>query len=395
MAKAKASKKYKTKMVGVTIPRLKDIAAPTTNTPGDPSDNTTGSVTGGTAPTGGTTTGLFTKAGDTTIIEPSDPRVAAPAITPEPDATTVKRDTQALYNTEAQNIDQAESNLRTTAIADNTGNQEAMEKVNPWYATNQAQNSRYGNLNNKDYDTTLALSRLADQFNNTQFVAPGGRVGFTTNSSFGSAAPEKPGYAQFNINTQEMRQMRANEQLDIQARQLAALLQGDTQKMYLDAINAKRNVDNAVAQIIGQADVNFGTFLQQAGINNMYNIPTQMHWQQLMQTYAKQLALNYNVRVGNLLAQCVKEAPVMAEIMYSMFGAGIMDMDLANEATLKSNYMQALHNTATYKKADAKTRLQLDALAEEEFFSVFINSGLRRWQAGFRGLGGFTNSTLW
>ena len=110
MAKAKASKKYKTKMVGVTIPRLKDIAAPTTNTPGDPSDNTTGSVTGGTAPTGGTTTGLFTKAGDTTIIDPSDPRVAAPAITPEPDATTVKRDTQALYNTEAQNIDKATKN---------------------------------------------------------------------------------------------------------------------------------------------------------------------------------------------------------------------------------------------------------------------------------------------
>lgn len=395
MAKAKASKKYKTKMVGVTIPRLKDIAAPAANTPGDPSDNTSGSVTGVTAPTGGTTTGLFTKAGDTTIIDPNDPRVAAPDITPEPDATTVKRDTQALYNAEAQNIDQAESNLRTTAIADNTGNQEAMEKVNSWYATNQAKNSRYGNLNNKDYDTTLALSRLADQFNNTQFVAPGGRVGFTTNSSFGSAAPDNPGYAQFNINTQEMRQMRANEQLDAQARQLAASLQGDTQKMYLDAINAKRNVDNAVAQIIGQADVNFGTFLQQAGINNMYNIPTQMHWQQLMQAYAKQLALNYNVRVGNLLAQCVKEAPVMAEIMYSMFGAGIMDMDLANEATLKSNYMQALHNTATYKNADTKTRLQLDALAEEEFFSVFINSGLRRWQAGFRGLGGFTNSQMW
>ena len=108
------------------------------------------------------------------------------------------------------------------------------EKLNETQNQNIAKQGRYGNLNNKNFDDTLKLSREADAYNNKPVGKMHLGISYNPSAGQGVGGFETTGYDRPKIETQEMRQMRANERLDEMQRGLDVQLQHDITKLPYD-----------------------------------------------------------------------------------------------------------------------------------------------------------------
>lgn len=124
--------------------------------------------------------------------------------------------------------------------------------LDPMANNNFSKNSRYGNLNEKSYQDTLRLSRQADAYNNrpVDTMMLGGSAATGTGSY--SLGQETQKYSRPQIETQEMRQMRANERLDEAQRgtdvRLQAALNSKNYDVFKDAYQRIANSLDTRAQ---------------------------------------------------------------------------------------------------------------------------------------------------
>lgn len=185
------------------------------------------------------------------------------------------------------------------------------------YGRNIAKDPSTGRLNNMSFNDTLARSRLADAFNNRRFYyGHQGGIG-----ARGFAANQGPGAIDLRdakqIQTQEMRQMRADEGIDAYTRQRAAGLSADAAAHSLEL---RRTADQHAQNLASMLGTNVATLQKQfADLNTTLNwenpvrlaqsLQSQEHQQRLAAIVGEDLAAHYvnlirtNSWVANILGK--------------------------------------------------------------------------------------------
>ena len=189
-----------------------------------------------------------------------------------------------------------------------------------YYNWNLAQNNPRGNLNKRSYATTLRMQRLADMVNNRLHYDPG------TASTIGGAQGAKSvgqGTATVEswdpMETQEMRQMRANERVDENARNAGVDLQSRIQG-YSQDIQEKMDEDaRKLRYYINQMDDDFISWFQKTVIETEYRGSWTTYFNQKMQEYINELGLDTKSRLYEIVSQL---SPAIAQQWGQVFLGG-------------------------------------------------------------------------
>lgn len=163
-------------------------------------------------------------------------------------------------------------------VRDNANTDETRDKMDPHWKDNHAKDNWRGNLNGKSFNSTLRLSRAADAMNNARHWNPG-LAGRRTNSSFGTNEMTEANSERWEpIETQEMRQMRANERMDERQRdydikRAAGVLDYGTE---LEKLNSQQKAE--IAKLITQEDLSVDQALRIVLGQTDMEMPAQLHY---------------------------------------------------------------------------------------------------------------------
>lgn len=307
----------------------------------------------GTSPTGtGTPNGTF--AG-------SVPNVGAPAI-------TGNNASVPYVNNLVKEHKEGTKPLMDEAFAETDKvKQEAMDtdptSLNPLQNNNFAMNGRYGNLNRKSYQDTLKLSREADAYNNkpdTQIFHMG----------VNSAGPsEVTTVSKPKVETQEMRQMRANERLDEKQRGADIDLQSIINRKDYDAFKAAIEQKYNIQLTTQQARLEMLNFAQQERIKTIMD-KDKAYFQQ-------QLAYSFGMAKARMLLNMVDSGqnPATTMILANMLGINIGDYNsLAQQSSINMSATELVNSgvCASYAEAyqqasDMMTRRYNQAYSKTKF----------------------------
>jgi hypothetical protein len=227
--------------------------------------------------------------------------------------------------------------------------------MDPQWQHNHGKGNYRGNLNNKSFEQTLNLSRAADALNNSRHWDPG-TMGRTTNSKFGSQAAQMGKSERWEpIETQEMRQMRQNEEMEKQVRERDVKRQGDTQDYALDLQKKADEARFNMSQALNMSDKDVEQALRQAAINVNMNLPAQTRASQMITNFAEELKLYTDTTFGNYVVGVFNKCgPEVAQIIGSTRGVSSPGYD----AVLRSKIRQvAYSNTNDPMAAEAVVNL--------------------------------------
>lgn len=174
------------------------------------------------------------------------------------------------------------------------------------YGQNFAKEGRYGNLNNKSYEDTLRLSREADAYNNKPIEKMHLGISYNPSAGQGVGGFETTGYERPKIETQEMRQMRANERLDEIQRGLDVQLEHNITKLPYDAF--VKTMDNKFDIRMNEAESR--RMFEQIRAVDRAN-------QKLMKDtkdFNKRYEAKFGVKVGQFMAQLAKTNTLQAMV---------------------------------------------------------------------------------
>ena len=232
-------------------------------------------------------------------------------------ASDVSKKVQDTWNTDAQKQDLETSYARNRSLREKATSPETLQRIYRWYNSNLAKNNPNGNLNNQSFDRTLDASRQADMLNNRQYWKAA-RIGHRTNSSFGSTGIiAGQAYKYEPVETQETRQMRANEELDLNARKLQQQLAADTQRYPLDMQRMFDEADKDMAKYVATTGVDINKHMQQGVWDKEYGDSFNTYWSNMTTKFSKELDEDLRQRVLNNMAKL--EHPFM-EIYASLEG---------------------------------------------------------------------------
>lgn len=238
-------------------------------------------------------------------------------------------------------LQQAYANSREVANNYTTG--AVGNAADPYYQQNQAKNSKLGNLNNKSYDDTLRLSRFADTINNSLWWTKPSDIGNGAVGTSAYTAPQLNGLEKREpIETQEMRQMRANEQVDATARNYAADLQSKVFEMSYNAITQNRDTDNALAKQLGMSNIDIYKAMRQAVIDVDYRLPAQTYYTEVLNRYNSQLEMWMLGQKANLLAWAQHEAPSVIAYIAQLCATSPQALSAAHEARYTQDIINQL-----------------------------------------------------
>lgn len=284
-------------------------------------------------------------------VYPDTPTFSDPATIAPVDVQEVKdKDKKTVTEKDRDNVVDR-SMKQADVIRDNYTADTMLDTLNKHRNNNHAKNNIRGNLNGKVYGDTLAASRAADELNNTRWWMPGRGALITR---FLPSIQGEIGYGKrFEpIETQEMRQMRANERIDENARMLDNQFAYEVNKLPLEAQRQFVQMSTSLAQVIGTTDVAVQQALRLAIINNDYNLPTQTRYQQMFHSYVQYLQysvkskvakevftfMNTNPDVGNALAQALlgtMSLPSVEQTIWSNFVTSELSKVSGDEAKIK------------------------------------------------------------
>lgn len=200
-----------------------------------------------------------------------------------------KTDKEAV-NEDEKNAVPKDAKRRASENTKDQWGKEAADKALRHYGTNLAQENPYGNLNGMSFRNTRNLSRLADAVNNKLHKGPQS-TGYRTNSSFGSQKEERTEGHQWDpITTQEMRQMRANEQVDMSMRQGMVRQQQNVNDYEMDLQRKVDDVAITLSQALGINEVQIQEAARQAVLNINYTLPAQQRIQLIGASFLQRLA---------------------------------------------------------------------------------------------------------
>lgn len=264
--------------------------------------------------------------------------------------TAAKGAKNSIYTDEEQQAAIDKNKGRQQAVQGNW-NKSVKDAIVSWHDENLAQNNPYGNLNNKTYNQTLNLSRMADRFNNHLDWEPG-TVGRTTYHLGNVEGDTGKAYRRDPIETQEMRQMRANENIDALARQGQAGLQSDMNRYGLDLQRQSDTNQATFAQQLGLGQDDINRALQNALIQGEYTQPNSMQIQMKMQRFVQEIALESKTKLGQYLYNTYQKCgPVVASYI-SQVVSGQKGMSF--DELLSSEYIQSAINASGARTSEEK-----------------------------------------
>lgn len=260
-----------------------------------------------------------------------------------PKASGTHAEMQNGYSDKQAQADLQQAYANSREVAKNYTTDAAGKDADPYYKQNQAKNSKLGNLNNKSYDDTLRLSRLADTINNSLWWTKPSDIGNGAVGTSSYTAPQLNGLEKREpIETQETRQMRANEQVDATARNYAADLQSKVFEMSYDAITQNRDTDNALAKQLGMSNIDIYKAMRQAVIDVDYRLPAQTYYTEVLNRYNTQLEMWLLGQKANLLAWAQHEAPSVIAYIAQLCATSPQALSAAHEARYTQDIINQL-----------------------------------------------------
>lgn len=268
---------------------------------------------------------------------------------------------EALNDVNKQNKNIATSMQQQSAIQ-NMYDQAAKQGISNVYGTNLKDNP-LGNLNNMSADSTLAASRAADAYNNRLRYMQGdiGARTFTMGSS-GISDPTINKVAP--IETQEMRQMRANEDIDKLVRQQQANLAADIERHGLDLQTQKDlNILN-IAQQYGITNPNIANVMRELGTELAWGNPTRMAQQLTQQKFVNYIRANFGQDVAEFYTSLMRHNPALAYVAANSNGVSLPTFQtmMINDAFQNELAMHPNADPAQALQTMNKTRYLFDSM---------------------------------
>lgn len=218
---------------------------------------------------------------------PDDPRTSA---------ADVSGKAKSLYTRPQQQQAQQEAAQDQDHITDSfTEDPDKWFQMYKYWNWNLAKNDPRGRFNNRSFQNTMNMSRLADAYNNRLWQRAG-TVGRTT-AMYGSTQSHPNEPVKYSAQTEEMRQRDADRNIDNLARQ------SDTQRQasLLDyPLELQRNADQAkqaLAKYQAQTGIDLERLVQKGVFDSEYTQSWSSYWQNFVYKFAQELGLNINERL--------------------------------------------------------------------------------------------------
>ena len=251
----------------------------------------------------------------TTIGSPVSPKMDA-----RNSASKTQQKAESQYSQGDAQADLDMHTARQTAVADDyTMTPEQWFKMYKYWNWNLPKHNPNGNLNNRSFGKTLGLSRLADALNNQRHWRAA-QIGRRTNSGFGTHE-YTPGYSERwePIETQEMRQMRANEHMD-EAQRSRQINRAENVQDY--PLELQKMSDQSRMRLNEQATSSL-IELERAFQKGTYGAEYEQSWQNFWQNFATAFSIEFPVQVRTqIFNKLYNMAPSARELFMDVMSMG-------------------------------------------------------------------------
>ena len=218
------------------------------------------------------------------------------------DAVQKQKETNAMYTNKQQQQDLDTHTGRQNQIVDDFAmTPEQWYKMYGYWNWNLAKDNPNGNLNNRTYGQTLSASRLADALNNKRHWKPTD-IGYRTSGIAGTQALQR-GYSERwePIETQETRQMRANEAMDIAARQRQVNRAENIQDYPLELQKLSDHTRSELTKYASQTGIDLQRAMQASKWKAEYGDSWQTYWTNSVTEFTRELDLRIKEKVYSKL----------------------------------------------------------------------------------------------
>lgn len=244
-----------------------------------------------------------------------------PDVTPA-EASSKAQKTRDVYTNTQMDEDLRRARRRNEDIASSfIDNEEEWNRMYPYWSWNLAKENPRGNLNGMNFRDTRYMSRPADALNNERHLKPTDIGHRTLHYGSTGTGAEGAGSERWEpIETQEMRQMRANEELDKRARQRDVDRQADVEDY---ALELRKMLDKSSIDIndyAARTGIDLERFMQQAVHMAEYSKSWDTYWAALKERFSQELGLDISERIFAKLAN-IKDYPLKQ--LYALYLKGI------------------------------------------------------------------------
>lgn len=208
-----------------------------------------------------------------------------------------QQDVTEMMSPEDENVLLDEHQKRQQETADAAMDPQNFFKLYGYWDWNLAKDQPTGRLNEKSFQDTKQLSRLADALNNKLHWITG-TSGYRTNSSFGTQEGERGKSERWEpIQTQEMRQMRADEQVDAATRARQMGLSASIQEYPLQIQKQMDNLQQQLTNTVSQTNLDLQRLMQASAWDAEYKGNWNAYWSNFMTKYTRELDADIKDRV--------------------------------------------------------------------------------------------------
>lgn len=242
----------------------------------------------------------------------------------EPDPFGEKKLAETLYDKNERDSTLSEASGRLKGLRNAASSAEEKMSADPYYAGNHAKDSPLGNLNNRSYKRTLAMSRMADLLNSQRFYKAGD-IGART--SKGGGAINIGSWGRYEpVETEETRQMRADERLD-EAQRERQIGRAENIKDWPQKLKEiDDNLDAAFANYQDKTGVDLSRDIQRAVYEVRYTNNQQLFNNRKHQVLLKVFGANFNKD----LADAIQQMDTVTKEYFAQ-GLGWVSMDAFTE----------------------------------------------------------------
>lgn len=252
----------------------------------------------------------------TTMGSPVSPKMDA-----RNDASKTQKKAETQYTQDDAQADLDTHADRQTDVADEyTMSPEQWFKMYGYWNWNLPKHNPNGNLNNRSFGKTIGLSRLADALNNQRHWRAA-QIGRRTNGGFGTHE-YTPGYSERwePIETQEMRQMRANERMDEVQRNRQIKRAEDVQDYPLELQRMSDQSRMRINEQVSSSLIDLERAFQKGTYGAEYEQSWQNFWQNFAFAFSAEFPIQLRTQIFNKLYNMSPSAREFATRVFSMGG---------------------------------------------------------------------------
>lgn len=208
---------------------------------------------------------------------------------------------------------------------------------------NLAKNNPRGDLNNRSYRSTLNMSRMADALNNRRHLKPTD-IGHRTlhYGSTGTGAEQAGSERWEPIETQEIRQMRANETLDKTARGFDVQRQANIENYPLELQKMRDQAVSQMATYVGKNQEDIYRAAQKAILDTQYIQNENLAYKARFEQFLMELGLDKSDKIFKALSGI---QGTMRQFMANIYASGAITPTIIQE--YEDRFLQKLMNNMT------------------------------------------------